>query len=664
MHQGRTWAAVSLGILGGLMAASPLFASDAYVWTCSTVPSAVSVISRADHSVSKTLVAGQGALFAALTPNGAMAYVANEDAQTVSVLDTTSGAQIASIPLTHYPYAAVVSPDGSRVYVAGTLEEAGPIYLTAIDTATNTIIFDDSVPGAPNPGFTAYYLPSPAISRDGQTLYIVGDRIVVFDVTTQTVTGTVSVASVHWLQGFAVAPDDSYAVVTGNENAFGEGWFALVDLQTMTMVSQISVGTSESVGPAVFSPDGSLVYFISNQTSSTNQILVRVVDMASRRIVSTFNAGKGHGIAIAITPDGSELEVGNDYNATVVSVNAYSGGVIATVAALGDLYNLTVSADGEWIYVPDYDSSMVQVIQPETGQIKRQIPAAAYPSDVFAAPAVVRVSADGTRAIATGRASLSIIDTQMQQLIGAVPLGGLVVDAVLAPHGNVAYVLNKPDTSPTVAPLIQVVDTQKQRVVAGIALTTADYATHLALSPDAETLYVTDQDCAPVCGAQVLKIVSTATLQITGQIPISSSTTWVGPIVLTKDGSTAYVSSANDSNQGLVSVIDLTLGQVATTIPFLVGTMALAPNQQLLYGISDGVSVEVFDLQQGAVTANLNTGIEEPFDLAVSPDSQLVYVTNAFTDSMVVITAPPNGVPVVSGTITLPGLSAGAAFAP
>jgi len=677
MHRFRPFATVSLCALAGLCAAAPAQASHAYVSVCCTVPSSISVVSRATHNVTGTLIAGEGAAFVVLTPDGQTAYVANENGPSIYAIDTATGVPTAEISLAaydEYPYAAVLSPDGSTLYVLATVIslgiQTGFIDLLALDTTTGALLFNDPIPGTPDGATDPEHLPPPAISADGQTIYIAGYEFIVFNAATQTVTATVATPPGYaGPEGLAVTPDDAYAIVTGNGIINGNGELTLVDLKTLAIVKQIGYGRDGFIGPVVCSPDGLLAYFVLNQNTS-HQVQVLAFDIASRQVVNTFSAGSGLGQAIAITPDGSEIEVGNSYNATVTALNAASGAVIATVATLGQLVSIAVSADGQSIYVPNFESSMVEVIDPSTTEITGQIPAGAIDA-IFDKPYTLRVSADGARAVVTGTASLTVIDAAGQQLIGVVSMPGVLNDVALASHGNPAYVAMAAPAGGTAQ--ILAVDTAALTVSGTMNLTSADRPVSAALSPDGSTLYITDENC-PAGGRCVQQVseIDTATLQIAGRIPLSASSELPGQIVVTTDGATAYVANPISASKGVISVVDLAQAVVAATIPleYIPGGIALAPDQQTLY-VLDGFITPggilaggyIIDLQQLAITGAFPGGPRYPSQIAVGPSSELVYVTNATRGEMEVFTAPPNRPPHKSG-IALPGPSGGVGFSP
>ena len=659
MNRLRVRMSIPLCALAVLIAAPAARASRAYVATCCSVPSAISVIDRATHTVTRTLVGGVGAGFVTLTPDGRRAYVSNEDGNSISVLDTVTGAQTATIPIPVSggqivsPYSSVLSPDGTRLYVLVTYPLA-PVFLLAIDTATNAVLFDDMVDAIAS-------LPI-AISADGQTLYMCGGQIEIFDVATQKVTGSAPIPpTANGANGFAVSPDRAYAVATANRYSGAAGQFALIDLKAKAIVKEIDFPTNEFIGPAVLSPDGSLAYFILDQKTS-HQMQVEVFDMAGRTVVNTFSAGTGGANVIAVTPDGGEIEVGTE-NATVVAMNAATGAVIGTIATPGRLVSITVSPGGRWIYVPDYESSMVQVIQPETRQVVGQIPAGHL--DAFAR-AVLKTSADGTRTVLTGTTGLTIIDNVRRRIVGVVPMPSAPALALTA-SGDVAYVLS----SAYPPQWLVAVNTRAPKVAAVMPFPTGDAASYLALTADGKTIYLSGKTC-PAQGSCIegILIVDTASLQITGQIPISNCSQ-VSDIAIAKDGSTAYIGCAIGFDQNTVAIIDLSQRQVSGAIPILAQFpptgLALAPDQRLLYAIDfNDDCVNVVDTQQQALIATLfgSTSLFSPADLAVSPDSRLVYVTESSLSPypVTVIAAPPNGVPQISGTIAMPAPSTGVAF--
>jgi YVTN family beta-propeller protein len=53
-----------------------------------------------------------------ITPDGKHAYVANQNSNDVSVIDTATNSVVATVPVGIQPLGVAVTPDGKHVYVA------------------------------------------------------------------------------------------------------------------------------------------------------------------------------------------------------------------------------------------------------------------------------------------------------------------------------------------------------------------------------------------------------------------------------------------------------------------------------------------------------------------------------------------------------------------
>ncbi len=121
----------------------------------------------------------------ALTPDGKKLYVAAQTANRVFVIDTASRAVSTSIPVPAAPTAVVVSPDGGHVYVVS--HEAAVV--TAIDPKSDTVA--GSLPVAQHPW-------GASVSGDSRTLYVtqflLGPGVTLIDTGSFSVRGFVPLA--------------------------------------------------------------------------------------------------------------------------------------------------------------------------------------------------------------------------------------------------------------------------------------------------------------------------------------------------------------------------------------------------------------------------------------------------------------------------------------
>ena len=70
-----------------------------------------------------------------MTPDGRYVYVADEVGQSVSIIDTPTGAITATTQVGIGPFGAALAPNGSRAYIAN----LGPGTLSVLDTNTHQV---------------------------------------------------------------------------------------------------------------------------------------------------------------------------------------------------------------------------------------------------------------------------------------------------------------------------------------------------------------------------------------------------------------------------------------------------------------------------------------------------------------------------------------------
>lgn len=156
------------------------------------------------------------------------AYVTNNADNTVSVIDTTSNAVIATLPVGSGPRGIAVTPNNAFAYVANEFDEI----VSVIDTATNTVTA--TIPVGPAPGFVA-------ITPNGSFAYVtpfIGSDVWVIDTATNTVVATLSPGGLA--VGIDVAPNGAFAYVANS----GSDNIAVLDTATNTVTATIPVGNN------------------------------------------------------------------------------------------------------------------------------------------------------------------------------------------------------------------------------------------------------------------------------------------------------------------------------------------------------------------------------------------------------------------------------------
>lgn len=160
----------------------------------------VAVIDTATRQVvGAPIPVGEDPINIAFTPDGNWAYVTNDESDNVSVINTATRQVVGTIPVGEEPWGISITPDGKKAYVANYLTKT----VSVIDTLTNQVV------GAPIPVGSEPY--ETAITPDGKTLYVANfqsETISVIDTQTDAVKTTIpDTGGGPWQ--IVVAPDQS-----------------------------------------------------------------------------------------------------------------------------------------------------------------------------------------------------------------------------------------------------------------------------------------------------------------------------------------------------------------------------------------------------------------------------------------------------------------------
>lgn len=277
----------------------------------------ISVLDTSTGSVVATIPVGVYPLGVAVNEAGTRVYVTNQGSNTVSVIDTANNSVVASVPVGVSPSGVAVNPAGTRVYVAN----SGGKSVSVIDTATNTVIATLKVGDTP---------AGVAVNQAGTRVYVTnqGDNTVsVIDVTASPNSVTsVGVASKPY--GLAVAGAQVY-VANGDTSSV-----SVIDTAVSPYaVSTVKVGLNPR-GVDV-SPDGKTVY-VANSGDRT----VSVIDVATRTVTATVTVGVLPAF-VAFNPTGTLAFVTNQGDNTVSTIDVAANAAIPSAVVpvgTGGLY--------------------------------------------------------------------------------------------------------------------------------------------------------------------------------------------------------------------------------------------------------------------------------------------------------------------------------------
>ena len=233
-----------------------------------------------------------------------------------------------------------------------------------------------------------------------------------------------------------------------------------------------------------------------------------------------------------------DVTKGNEYVANVPLQNAF-------------ISSLTLSKDGRYIYATQMAKQM-GVLAVDTSTF---LPAAFMElPDSTMIPNALVPSPDGALLYITltnalnpgGPGQLVAMDPSTGALVESIPVGGTPTDLLITPDGKTAVTVNMGNGN------LSVVDLQAGAVVRTIP---AEVSPNKAILTQDGRIFVTNR------GSNTVSVLGLADGKILGRIKVGK-----GPmdIMLSKDGSEAYVSNYQD---GTISVIDVKAGAVKATTP-------------------------------------------------------------------------------------------------
>jgi YVTN family beta-propeller protein len=304
---------------------------------------------------------------------GPKAYVGNFKDSTVSVIDTGTGAVVATVPVAAGPHGMGVTPDGRMVYVSG----EGSSDVSVIDTAA------DRVSGTINVGKTPHGM---AMSPDGRLLLVCvygEDKVAFIDTSTGRVVGSVPVPKPHTV---SIRPDGKLAYVSSQE----PGKFALfvVDLATLTVTRTLPL--EKTPRDLEFGYDGKALYFTMAGVNA-----VQVLDPASDKIVAEIPTGASPHIANFFrgAPAGTVVVQGPG---ELTLFNPATNTVLRSIAVGKQPHWVAATGDGKSAYVTNEGSNDVTVVDLASGQTK-SIAVGNAPRKVVVQGVAVNAAAAGAR---------------------------------------------------------------------------------------------------------------------------------------------------------------------------------------------------------------------------------------------------------------------------
>lgn len=306
----------------------------------------------------------------------------------------------------------------------------------------------------------------------------------------------------------------------------------------------------------VISLSGSPVLFVALRDADA----VAAVDMGTGEEVARISTGVVP-LSVLMTPDERYLFVAN--TGGVISTDENRLTVIETathqVAAVIEVdigpLDLTVSADGQLVYVTNSESKSISVIDVASLTRRTRI---RVPISGERGPYGVAIHPDGKRLYVTdiNGNQVLIVDTARRATIGRIDVIEDPRSLVISADGTRLYVSGG-DFDDDGDGGISVIDTESESVVTTLRMDGGIF--RLALSPDGSRLYATDR-----ANAQLV-VVDVAQNRVVNSVQVLPEGEETRDLFVSRDGSQIYV--ANQNSNELV-IFDAESFQILRTLSF------------------------------------------------------------------------------------------------
>jgi YVTN family beta-propeller protein len=306
-------------------------------------------------------------------------------------------AAVGATPVTAQPYVYVLG----QTDTAPGSTNAGPQYVTVIDTATRTKVTRITA----GTGCMCIGAEGMTLSRDGAFLYVaneVENSVTVISTASNSVVDTMAgvisgTANFRGPIGIEVSPDDTRLYVLSNGGAV-----EVFDRVNRTRVETVPLNVVQTRGLAV-TPDGARLYVSTYGSQS-----VKVVDLASSSVIATVPLpGNALPLTVEVTPDGRLVYVAAPFTNSVAVIDTQTNTLVTSVALGAAAYSLAIAPAGDFVYA--VIGNGVKRISTATHTVTTTVTGAGGNAIDF--------SADGTRAWTTG--GISQINTATNTVAGA-----------------------------------------------------------------------------------------------------------------------------------------------------------------------------------------------------------------------------------------------------
>ena len=224
-------------------------------------------VAQPTFAVVTTIPVGSNPIAVGMSADGTLAYVANLNSNTLSIIDTDIDVVLATVNAGPTPRDVEATPDGRYILVVNQSTNR----VTVLDASNYSIVASVMVGNFPC---------AIAIAPDGSAAYVtnrLSNDVSIIDLATFAVT---NVPVGTFACDVMLSPDGQWAIVTNRLS----GNVTVIDTASKTAIATVPTGTNPQ--GVAFSPDGAKAYITNASTTS-------VIDMTSFTVVESVSVVSG-----------------------------------------------------------------------------------------------------------------------------------------------------------------------------------------------------------------------------------------------------------------------------------------------------------------------------------------------------------------------------------
>ena len=212
----------------------------------------------------------------------------------------------------------------------------------------------------------------------------------------------------------AISPDGRTLVVSNYDSVTTPSFLTVIDITTGKVTNNIELGSNSTPHGIVFFPDGERVIVTTEQ--SRNLSIVNIVNGEVEQSIST---GDNPCHYLAITQSGDMVFASSIYSGTFIAIDLNTGQVIKTIQTSDRNEGLDISPDGSEVWVGNSLANSISVIDASSLNVVAELELG-----TVSWPVRVKFTHDGRYVLVTNMTSseVAVFDASTRQEVRRIPL--------------------------------------------------------------------------------------------------------------------------------------------------------------------------------------------------------------------------------------------------